>query len=241
MLNRAIVTCDPHGVIVCANAAVFSFFGYEPDELVDLSLRELIVFLPKARAARRAVSASERFSSTDVWQHLIADVTSTCVLSGRHKDGSLRPMWLSCSISGVGNDKLYSIMFENVPSHRIVWIADDDGVVQSVTHNVSFLLGLDARTVCGRKFADLLQDSTRDPLKESWAIGDHSMAKHRQGGDVEITIVNARGEPTVCTLQVKDVRHNVAFVTRYSCRTQWWSGTLSPCTCKCGPHLDDHL
>lgn len=57
-------------VIICANAAVETMFGFRQDELVDTSMQVMLQFLPKKRgpAATLKAHASEgRFSRTDMW------------------------------------------------------------------------------------------------------------------------------------------------------------------------------
>ncbi len=99
-VSRATLCCDSHGVraigatvysgglltcvvflrqvIICANAAVESVFGFLQDELVDTSMRLMLQFLPKKRgpaATLKAQPSEGRFSRTDMWM----------VSSGRHE------------------------------------------------------------------------------------------------------------------------------------------------------------
>jgi hypothetical protein len=79
-----------------------------------------------------------RFSQTDLWRAFVAEVTAQRVVNGRHKDGSLFPLLLTCSSvsSAEGRVQLYALLFEELPADAVTMTCALDGIVRSTTANV---------------------------------------------------------------------------------------------------------
>ena len=107
------------------------------------SVRGLLHFMPKT-ASRKLLSSQpseSRFSRTDMWRgkhafyfhhicrnsflsvlflsDLMHDLTSVRVVNGKHQDGSMLPLLLTSSEMKIGDQQLYSLLFEPIRNKNV--------------------------------------------------------------------------------------------------------------------------
>lgn len=216
--NRATVTADKHGGIISTNATVFDFFGYDPSELIDTSCRQMLQLLPEKRKVLSVKPADDRFSKTDMWKDVMGDLTSVRVVNGKHKDGSLIPMLLTSSGMTLQGLQLYALLFERIPEHTAIITTDYDGIIQSATSNISTILRMQARELCGRNMSDVFPLRVGEDGMEGPSAGmlqasiDGMSGKHVVGKPVDVSCPSPLGSISA-RLQVIDTQHNMFVVT----------------------------
>ncbi len=219
---RATLTADIHGGIISANAACLDFFGYDPADLIDTSCRHMLQLLPQKRRLLQA--QSDRFSKTDMWKDVMQDLTSVRVVNGKHKDGSLIPMLLTSSAISLQGLQLYALLFERIPEHTAIITTDFDGLIQSATSNISSVIRINARELCGKQISEVIPPADGESNYLMASIQDKT-GKHVIGNLIDLVVPTALG-PTPVRLQVIDAQHNMLVVTirKRSVRLQRGSG-----------------
>ena len=176
-------------------------FGFTIDDLRDSSCRTLIQLLKKKRDPAKAKlgiaqTSSERFSRTDMWKSVMAEITGARVVNGKHKNGSIFPVLLTSSAINVSGVQLYALLFEPVPKKSAVLTTDMDGTVLTCTYNIAEFLGVKSARVVGRLFGEfaevdaaLLHESLQEGIMGRYG----EQAKHVVG--VPKTVMNRAAEP----------------------------------------------
>jgi serine/threonine protein kinase len=157
---RATLTCDEHGKIISANAAVQDIFGHDPTELVDTSCRRLF-FLPRVKQRTGSIllysaRGPQRFSETDLWRSLMRDLLQVRVVNGQHKDGSHVPLLISSSELVIAGLRFYALLFEQMPKSAAILIVDGSGLITSSSENLSNVIGWNTEHASGKTINALI-------------------------------------------------------------------------------------
>ena len=105
---------DSHGTIISGTVGpVINMFGLSAAELIGKPLRALVETLPhKRNRSLSAVASTSRFSQSEMWKSVLAQLVSARVVNVKHKNGTLIPVMLTTSaIDSVGG-KFYAVLLE---------------------------------------------------------------------------------------------------------------------------------
>ncbi len=102
---EGIITFGLSDIIVSANAAVETIFGYKPEELVGLSINQLI-----------STSASD--SNDCSLRRAVKPGGAIRELDGLHKNGSVVPLDLSMAVYVIDNVQYFTYIVRNVSSRK---------------------------------------------------------------------------------------------------------------------------
>ncbi len=94
---EGIITFDTSGIIVSANAAVETIFGYQPEELVGYSINKLLPSSPSSSS----LHAAERVGQIQE-------------IEGLHKNGSVVPLDLSTAEFVIGTAHYFTYIVRDV-------------------------------------------------------------------------------------------------------------------------------
>jgi hypothetical protein len=162
-------------------------------------------------------SSSERFSKSEMWGLVIAELTEARVVNGRHKDGSVFPVLLTSSAISVGGVQLYALLFEFLPKNAAVVTCDLDGVIQSATTNIgSILEGYTSKRMLGTKVLSYFEAAStllEDSIEKGVAGKFGKDAKHIIGEEMRVKSIPKSGDSKLIAFQVIDSRDNMYVVT----------------------------
>jgi serine/threonine protein kinase/PAS domain-containing protein len=157
---RATLTCDEHGRIISANAAVEDIFGHDPAELIDTSCRRLF-FLPRVKQRAGSIllysaRSPQRFSETDLWRSLMHDLLHVRVVNGQHKNGAHLPLLISSSELVIAGLRFYALLFEQMPKSAAILVVDGSGLVTSASDNLQAVIGWNSQHASGKTVNTLI-------------------------------------------------------------------------------------
>jgi hypothetical protein len=87
--------------------------------------RTLVVSLPRSRNRSMSETPSAvRFSQTEMWKTVLAQLVCARVVNAKHMNGSLTPvMFTSSAVNSVGG-QLYALLFESLPANTATITCD---------------------------------------------------------------------------------------------------------------------
>lgn len=102
---EGIISCDMSDIILSANAAVETIFGYKPEELIGRNINKLMLSSPKLMndgCLPRPVKFDGRIQE----------------IEGKHKNGSVVPLDLSIAEYSIDNNRYYTLIVRDVSSRK---------------------------------------------------------------------------------------------------------------------------
>eukprot|EP00164_Ancoracysta_twista_P005614 GFYU01007699.1.p1 GENE.GFYU01007699.1~~GFYU01007699.1.p1 ORF type:complete len:724 (+),score=146.70 GFYU01007699.1:382-2553(+) len=159
-----LVVVDSSGKVISSSPGIQEVFGYDPEELRQRSIRTLLT-KPYAEQEKMFVV-----------QYLDAEHTSSSrVVEGLHKDGSVFPVILSPAKVNRDSSSVRTVLLERAQEKRASFLCDEHGKTTSVDEKVATLLGYhDSRELVGKYITLWLPRHLRTKIQTYFKDTNHT-------------------------------------------------------------------